>query len=661
MLYQICNGAVRFAADTILENINFEIKNTEKIAVVGRNGCGKTTLLKLITGEVDLSKRESDENISITKAGNPTIGYLKQLTFDDETLTLDAEIRKVFAPILEMKMRMKVLVTELETDATEQKIAEYTKLEETFTDLGGYYYEKEYDTMLRSFQFELVDKEKKLSEFSGGQKTKLAFIKLLLSKPDILLLDEPTNHLDITTIEWLEKYLANYNRAVVIVSHDRMFLDKVVDVVYEIEHHTIKKYPGNYTAFMERKRINYNKQMKDYIAQQKEIERLTAIIDRFKNKPTKVAMTRSKLKQIEHMEIVEAPDRYDNKTFHTSFEPGKETGKDVLSIKELIIGYEEPIAKISFEMKRGQKLGIIGGNGIGKSTLLKTLVGKTKPLSGYYSFGNNVEVGYFDQQMAQYSSEKTVLDEFWDEFPTLMQTEVRNCLGAFLFTQDEVYKKVCMLSGGERVRLALAKILKRKPNFLILDEPTNHMDIVGKETLESMLKDFSGTLIFVSHDRYFIKQVSDTLLVMDKSNSQETSEMTAHSYKIYQYGYNQYREEIEAAKNGDCAEKTVESGKKIEMNKQKKNRVAIDVSDVESKYYNPGKEKAKQERKIKKIEEEMSACEKQIQSKKDELMNPEVAADYLRLQAIHEEISEQESLLLELMTKWDELTSLEKV
>jgi len=661
MLYQICNGAVRFGADTILENINFEIKNTEKIAVVGRNGCGKTTLLKLITGEVDLSKRESNENVSITKAGNPTIGYLKQLTFEDETLTLDAEIRKVFAPILEMKARMEVLVTELETNATEQIIAEYTKLEEAFTDLGGYYYEKEYDTMLRSFQFELADKDKKLSEFSGGQKTKLAFIKLLLSKPDILLLDEPTNHLDITTIEWLEKYLLNYNRAVVIVSHDRMFLDKVVDVVYEIEHHTIKKYPGNYTSFMERKRINYNKQMKDYIAQQKEIERLTAIIDRFKNKPTKVAMTRSKLKQIEHMEIVEAPDRYDNKTFHTNFEPGKETGKDVLLIKELVIGYEKPIAKMSFDMKRGQKMGIIGGNGIGKSTLLKTLVGKTKPLSGCYSFGNNVEVGYFDQQMAQYSSEKTVLDEFWDEFPTLTQTEVRNCLGAFLFTQDEVYKKVCMLSGGERVRLALAKILKRKPNFLILDEPTNHMDIVGKETLESMLKDFKGTLIFVSHDRYFIKQVSDTLLVMNKSNIQEKNEAMLHPYKIYPYGYNQYMEEVEAAESGEWVEENITSGKRTDTNKQIKNKETIDVSDIESKYYNPGKEKAKQERKIKKIEEEMNICEMQIQNKKDELMNPEVVADYLSLQAIHEEISKQEFLLLELMTKWDELTSLERI
>lgn len=638
MLYQICNGAVQFGADTILEHINFEIRNTEKIAVVGRNGCGKTTLLKLISGEVDLSKRDSDEDIYISQAGNPTIGYLKQLTFEDENLTLDEEIRKVFAPILKMQERLSELVHKMETDASEKTVNEYTALEEKFKDLGGYYYEKEYDTMLRSFQFSLDDKQKKLSEFSGGQRTKLAFIKLLLSKPDILLLDEPTNHLDISTIEWLEKYLQNYNRAVVIVSHDRMFLDKVVDVVYEIEHQTAKRYPGNYTAFMERKRFNYEKQMKDHIAQQKEIARLEALIERFKNKPTKVAMTRSKLKQIEHMEIIEAPDRYDNRTFHASFEPGMEAVKDVLSVTDLEIGYDRVLAKVSMEVKRGQRLGIIGGNGIGKSTLLKTLVGHIEPLSGFYSYGNHVEVGYFDQQMAQYSSEKTVLDEFWDEFPTLLQTEVRNCLGAFLFTQDEVYKKVSMLSGGERVRLALAKIFKRKPNFLILDEPTNHMDIVGKETLESMLKNFQGTVIFVSHDRYFIKQVSDILLVMNDDGC-----------KIYPYGYEQYMEEMERVEQ--AASEIEQQGKNNGIKKEDKTV----TNTPGSKYYNPGKEQAKRERKIKKLEEQLEDCEESIQKQKDELMNPELATDYIKLQEIQNSIDEQELLLLDLMAQWDEL------
>ncbi|MDO5573982.1 MAG: ABC-F family ATP-binding cassette domain-containing protein [bacterium] len=660
MLYQICNGAVRFAAETILENVNFEIRNTEKIAVVGRNGSGKTTLLKLISGEVDLSKRDSDEDMTISHAGNPTIGYLKQLTFEDENLTLDAEIRKVFAPILNMKKRLAELVEEMEADATEKKVAEYTALEEKFKDLGGYYYEKEYDTMLRSFQFDLSDKEKKLSEFSGGQRTKLAFIKLLLSKPDILLLDEPTNHLDISTIEWLEKYLQNYNRAVVIVSHDRMFLDKVVDVVYEIEHQKVKRYVGNYSAFMMQKRQNYDKQMKDHIAQQKEIARLEAIVEKFKNKPTKVAMTRSKLKQIEHMEIIEAPDRYDNKTFHASFEPGKETGRDVLLVTDLLIGYDKPLARVSLDLKRGQKLGIIGGNGIGKSTLLKTLVGMIEPLSGSCHYGDRVEVGYFDQQMAQYSSEKTVLDEFWDEFPNLVQTEVRNCLGAFLFSGDDVFKKVSMLSGGERVRLALAKIFKRRPNFLILDEPTNHMDIVGKETLESMLKDFPGTVIFVSHDRYFIKQVSDILLVMDKNKDMQGE--TLGEYRLYPFGYEQYIEETEKAA-GNTEASNQNQYAKIEKKSNAgmpsgKTETQEDATDENSKYYNPGKEQSKLERKIKRKEEQLEECETELQQLKDELQNPELVSNYIRLQEIQNDIDEREEMLLDLMSEWDELQSL---
>ncbi len=660
MLYQICNGAVRFAAETILENVNFEIRNTEKIAVVGRNGSGKTTLLKLISGEVDLSKRDSDEDMTISHAGNPTIGYLKQLTFEDENLTLDAEIRKVFAPILNMKKRLAELVEEMEIDATEKKVAEYTALEEKFKDLGGYYYEKEYDTMLRSFQFDLSDKEKKLSEFSGGQRTKLAFIKLLLSKPDILLLDEPTNHLDISTIEWLEKYLQNYNRAVVIVSHDRMFLDKVVDVVYEIEHQKVKRYVGNYSAFMKQKRQNYDKQMKDHIAQQKEIARLEAIVEKFKNKPTKVAMTRSKLKQIEHMEIIEAPDRYDNQTFHASFEPGKETGRDVLLVTDLLIGYDKPLARVSLDLKRGQKLGIIGGNGIGKSTLLKTLVGMIDPLSGSYHYGDRVEVGYFDQQMAQYSSEKTVLDEFWDEFPNLVQTEVRNCLGAFLFSGDDVFKKVSMLSGGERVRLALAKIFKRRPNFLILDEPTNHMDIVGKETLESMLKDFPGTVIFVSHDRYFIKQVSDILLVMDKNKDIQGE--TLGEYRLYPFGYEQYIEETEkAAGNAETSNQNqyAKTEKKSTAGTPSgKAEAQEDTAEESSKYYNPGKEQSKLERKIKRKEEQLEECETKLQQLKDELQNPELVSNYIRLQEIQNDIDEREEQLLDFMAEWDELQSL---
>ena len=534
MLYQISNGAVAFGDDVILHSIDFEIRNTEKIAIVGRNGCGKTTLLKLISGEVEMEKLDSDESAFIAKAGNPEIGYLKQIAFDDPDVTLEQEVRKCFVKMDERKAELARAAAELEHDYSDEKVARYTAMEEAFKDDGGYYYEKEYEVMIRKFGFSDDERKKPIRDFSGGQQTKIAFIKLLLSKPDILLLDEPTNHLDVTTIEWLEGYLKSYPKAVVVVSHDRMFLDNVVDVVYEIEYGTARRYPGNYTNFIARKKENYDKQMKDHIAQQKEIERLQRMVTRFKGKPTKTSMAQSKQKAIDRMVIIEAPDKYDNKTFHANFQPEKETGNDVLYTSELAIGYDHPLSVVSLDLKRGEKLGILGGNGLGKSTFLKTIVGKIPALSGEYRFGTNVQIGYFDQQMAMYTSNKTVLDDFWDEYPNLTETEARNALGAFLFSGEDVFKNVNMLSGGEKVRLALCKILKTRPNVLVLDEPTNHMDIVGKETLESMLKDYTGTLIFVSHDRYFVKKVATQLLVFEDGTT-----------NLYQFGYEQYQEKLD--------------------------------------------------------------------------------------------------------------------
>lgn len=637
MLYQIRNGAVRFGATTVLENINFEIRNTEKIAVVGRNGCGKTTLLKLIAGEVDLSKRDSDEDVYIARAGKPTIGYLKQMSFADESVLMDTEVRKVFAPILAMQARMEQLVHLMDEERSEKLIQEYADLQERFQDIGGYFYEKEYDLMITKFGFTKEDKQKPLSEFSGGQKTKIAFIKLLLEKPDILLLDEPTNHLDITTIEWLEAYLQDYNRAVVIVSHDRVFLDRIVSVVYEIEYQTARRYVGNYTRFVEQKRMNYEKQMKDYRLQQAEIERLSNLAEKFKHHPTKVSMAHSKLKSIEHMEKIDAPDRFNTKTFHADFTPNKETGKDVLSVKNLEIGYDSVLSRVTFEMKRGQRLGIIGGNGIGKSTFLKTLMGQIQSLGGEFNFGRDVEIGYFDQLMAQFSSEKTVIDELWDEFPTLTQTEVRNALGAFLFSGDDVFKKISMLSGGERVRLALCKLLKRKPNFLILDEPTNHMDMIGKETLESMLRDYTGSIVFVSHDRYFVKQVSTILLVMDEAGS-----------RFFQFGYDDYMEK-EAAKTKE---------EFLQATKDRRAKGVIQPKTAQINY-NPGKELAKVEKKLEKTESQMEEYETLVQSLKDELLNPEIASDYVKLGEIQEEIDQKEQEILDLMNTWEELSSLQ--
>lgn len=646
MLYQICNGAVAFADDVILHDVNFEIRGTEKIAVVGRNGCGKTTLLKLINGEVDLEKRDSDEDIFIAKAGNPEIGYLKQIAFEDPGVTLEQEIRKVFDPMIRRKAELEAAAAELEHDHSEEKVARYTAMEESFREDGGYYFEKEYDVLIRKFGFSEEERKKPLSDFSGGQQTKIAFIKLLLSKPDILLLDEPTNHLDVTTIEWLEGYLKNYPKAVVVVSHDRMFLDNVVDVVYEIEYGTTTRYPGNYTYFMQRKKENYEKLMKDYTLQQKEIARLQRMVDRFKNKPTKVSMAHSKEKAIEHMVKIEAPDRFDTKTFHANFQPEKETGNDVLFVKDLAIGYDRVLSTVNLDLKKREKLGILGGNGLGKSTLLKTLVDQIPALGGEYHYGVNVQIGYFDQQMAMYQSDKTVLQDYWDEFPNLTETEVRSALGAFMFSGDDVFKNIQMLSGGEKVRLALCKILKRRPNVLILDEPTNHMDIVGKETLESMLADYKGTLIFVSHDRYFVKKVADRLLVFEDG--------TTH---LYQFGYEEYQEKLdrEAAEGADYGRNAVFGGA-ISQNGAVESGAQPQTSGKKP-YYNPGKERSKLEKKVRRAEEELMAKEEEMEQLKKELLRPEYQSSYSKLTEIQQQIDALDEEILAAMEQWEELSS----
>lgn len=676
MLYQISNGAVAFGDDVILHSIDFEIRNTEKIAIVGRNGCGKTTLLKLISGEVEMEKLDSDESAFIAKAGNPEIGYLKQIAFDDPDVTLEQEVRKCFVKMDERKAELARAAAELEHDYSDEKVARYTAMEETFKDDGGYYYEKEYEVMIRKFGFSDDERKKPIRDFSGGQQTKIAFIKLLLSKPDILLLDEPTNHLDVTTIEWLEGYLKSYPKAVVVVSHDRMFLDNVVDVVYEIEYGTARRYPGNYTNFIARKKENYDKQMKDHIAQQKEIERLQRMVTRFKGKPTKTSMAQSKQKAIDRMVIIEAPDKYDNKTFHANFQPEKETGNDVLYTSELAIGYDHPLSVVSLDLKRGEKLGILGGNGLGKSTFLKTIVGKIPALSGEYRFGTNVQIGYFDQQMAVYTSNKTVLDDFWDEYPNLTETEARNALGAFLFSGEDVFKNVNMLSGGEKVRLALCKILKTRPNVLVLDEPTNHMDIVGKETLESMLKDYKGTLIFVSHDRYFVKKVATQLLVFEDGTT-----------NLYQFGYEQYQEkldrEAEESKNvyrgnaifGGAISQNGSSQTGSDANRSTSQTAAagnvgestnansaaqaggMAVSSTGKAYYNPGKERSKIQKKVKKAEEDLAVKEAKLDELKAELMKPEYQSSYSKLTEIQNEINALEEEILIDMEAWEELSS----
>lgn len=605
----ITNGAIEFGAETIIEEINFEINNKDKIAVVGRNGAGKSTLLRSIINNEMLTEGIGEEKFNIKKEGSPVIGYLKQIEFEDDSISMIDEILKVYKPILDLENKIQILLNKMQTDKSEQLSKEYIQAMDRYEFLDGYTYKKEYETMINKFGFTKEDKQKKISEFSGGQRTKIAFIKLLLSKPDILLLDEPTNHLDVTTIKWLEGYLKNYPKAVVIVSHDRMFLDKIVNKVYEIEYATLTKYVGNYTDFERLKKANYEKQLKDYEYQQAEIKRLKQIADKFRYKPTKAKMAMSKLKQIEHMVMVKEPSKYDLTSFKTNFTIEKESGNDVLTVKDLEIGYEgKVLQKLSFSLYKGQKLGIIGENGIGKSTLLKTLSGKIEKISGNFSFGYNVKIGYFDQQMNFKDNEKTVFDDFLDEFPKLTTTEIRNSLASFLFYGDDVFKKISMLSGGEKVRLQLAKILKKGPNLLILDEPTNHMDIVGKESLELLLKEYKGTVLFVSHDRFFINKIADSLMIFSKNG-----------VKFFDGKYEDYEE-------NEIEEENIPVKKEEQNIKEKKGE----------NLYIKQKENAKREARIKKLEREIEELEN-INAKNKELLQNEIESINKKIENYMEE------------------------
>lgn len=626
MKISVINGAVSFGADTILEEVNFEISGKDKIAVVGRNGCGKTTLLKALAN-IDMFEQGIGKNkFNIYVEGKPIIGYLKQIEFEDETTTLLDEILKVYKPLITLEEKISNLEKELNIVSSEVKVKEYTDAMEKYEFLGGYTYKKEYQTAISKFKFSKDDKEKSISEFSGGERTKIAFIKLLLSKPDILMLDEPTNHLDIETIEWLEGYLAAYPKAVLIVSHDRMFLNKIVNKVYEIEYASMTYYSGNYEEFEKQKRENYEKQLKDYEYQQKEIKRLNDIADRFRYKPTKAKMAMSKLKQIERMIKISEPNRYDLTTFHTNFKLKYESGKKVLGVNKLKVGYDKELANITFEMYKGQKTAIIGANGKGKSTLLKTLIGEISAIGGSFEFGFNVNYEYFDQQMAFSDSCKTVFDEFADKFPDLTITEVRNALARFLFYGEDVFKTIDILSGGEKVRLKLCEILKKGANLLLLDEPTNHMDIVGKESLEKMLLDYKGTLLFVSHDRYFVNKVADSLLIFNENGNVE----------FFNGSYTEYV-------NSRADNREDESLKHEKKEKVKNNE------------YFAIKEKNRVKMKINRLEKDIGSTESEIEQIKAEMLKEEVYSDYIKLVEFQNELEKLNERLEVQMAEWEML------
>lgn len=624
MNYKIINGSVSYGAETILEEINFEIKEKDKIAIVGRNGCGKSTLLKVLIDNSMLEDGVGESKFGVYKQGSISLGYLKQIQFENDNVTLLDEIRNVYKDLINLEDKIQKLEDMLKSASDENVVKDYTNALDRYKLMDGYTYKKEYETAIYKFGFKKEDMNKKISELSGGQRTKIALIKLILSKPDVLLLDEPTNHLDITTIEWLETYLKNYPKAIVIVSHDRMFLDKIVNKVYEIEYGSMTEYTGNYTAFEQQKKANYEKQLKDYEYQQKEIKRLKNIADRFRYKPTKAKMALSKLKKIEQMKLIDEPNKYDLRSFSTNFKLKGESGKLVLKVKNLQIGYDKPLANVSFDLYRGQKLGIIGANGKGKSTLLKTLMNYVDKIDGEYEYGYNINREYFDQQMEFVDTSRTVLEEFEDEFPQLTITETRSALASFMFYSDDIEKDISLLSGGEKVRLQLCKILKKGPNLLLLDEPTNHMDIVGKESLENLLKAYTGTLIVVSHDRYFINKIADSLLIFEDDRV------------IFFNGT--YTEYVQKKENNNI-EYTLE--------KESKNNKSSNAEYIENK------EKNKAKTKIKRLEKEIEDRENKIKEIQKKMEKSDICNNYIKLNELQSQIQILENEISDKMIEWE--------
>lgn len=626
MRIEIINGSVEYDGNTVLSEINFSVSDKEKIALVGRNGSGKTSILKCISGEVPLVSGTGDEKFSFSISGAPKIGYLQQVSLNDE-LTLRQEILSAYKDVVGLENKLQNLLDKMSENPSDENVGAYSRAMERFENIGGYLYKKEYLTAVSKFGFSAEDLDKKLSCFSGGQRTKIALMKLLLEKPDVLLLDEPTNHLDIAAVEWLEGYLKNYKNSVVIVSHDRMFLDRIVGVVYEIEYGVTTRYKGNYTAFLAQKQQAYDKALKDAKWKSAEIDRLRKIVERFRYKATKAAMAQSKLKEIERIGTVETPRRFDTSTFASSFQPEYESVRDALFVKDLVFGYDKPLGEISLAVERGQKIGVIGSNGTGKSTLLKTITGLIPPLSGDVRFGVKTRVGYFDQTIAATRSELSVLEDFRAEFPELNDGEIRKTLGGFLLSGDDVFKCVKDLSGGEKVRLALSKIFRRRPNFLILDEPTNHMDIIGKETLEKLLMDFSGTVIVVSHDRYLINRVAKSLIVFENGG-----------VRYFDGTFDEYEE------------REKETAEEVAKEKPEKTKKTGGERYVESK------EEARRKHRVEFLEKKITALEEELSRAQAKLDDETVNTDYKKVMAVEEEIKTIEEKLDPLITEWTELS-----
>lgn len=643
ILLQVQQISKFFGAEVILDNIKLEVKTGDRIALVGRNGAGKSTLLKIIAGKM------SYDGGTISKPKSVEIGYLAQNTGLESSKTILDEMLSVFDSLRRMeadlrKMELRLGEPELYNDPEKYQalMTVYDTLQHTFKESGGYTYEAEIRSVLNGLRFYPEDYEVEIASLSGGQKTRLALAKLLLAKQDILVLDEPTNHLDIETLAWLETYLQNYHGSLLIVSHDRYFLDKVVNQVYEISRTKIDHYKGNYSSFVNQKQAKLEQMWKEFDKQQKQIAKLEDFVARNIVRASTTKRAQSRRKQLEKMDVLGRP-QGDEKAAHFGFQFEKQTGKDVLMVDQLSIGYAKDkriASNLTFEMKRQDSLALVGPNGIGKSTLLKTLIRDIPALSGEFHFGAGVKIGYYDQEQAKLTSNKTVLMELWDDYPELNEVNVRTTLGNFLFSDDDVLKNVQSLSGGEKARLALAKLTLLEANVLILDEPTNHLDIESKEVLEAALIDFEGTILFVSHDRYFINRIASKIV-----------ELAPEKATVFLGDYDYYQEKL--AEEKELARLDAED-------RRKKGEQVEATSSVRKLNYQEEKEQQKllrqRKRKLEEVEKSMEATDKKIAELELQLTNPEVFQDHEKALEITQELDAVKADGEKLMEEWEQIS-----
>lgn len=641
ILLQVNALSKLYGAETILSNIKLEVQTKDRIALVGRNGAGKSTLLKIIAGEL------SHDGGEIIKPKDVSIGYLAQNTGLETSLTIWDEMLTVFTHLQQMETKLRRLEQEMgkeenfSNEATyERLLADYDQLQLDYKDQGGYQYEADIRSILSGLGFPVETHQTTISTLSGGQKTRLALGKLLLTKPDLLILDEPTNHLDIETLTWLEQYLQGYPGAILIVSHDRYFLDKLVTQVYEISNKESRRFVGNYSKYLDLKSALYEQEMKRYEKQQDEIAKLEDFVQKNIARASTTKRAQSRRKQLDRTELLTRP-LGDSKSASFHFDIEKQSGNDVLQVKDATIGYDkDPIIEhVTMRLTRGDSVALVGPNGIGKSTLLKSIVNKLPLLHGEVSFGSNVSVGYYDQEQANLTSSKRVLNELWDEYPLQPEKEIRTILGNFLFTGDDVLKPVSSLSGGQKARLALAKLMMQKSNLLILDEPTNHLDLNSKEILENALIDYPGTLLFVSHDRYFINRVTTTVVELSTEGAQEY-------LGDYDYYVEKKNEMIERAE--------------FEQQEQQENHAPVQKTVAPEKLnYLEEKERKKLERqrtrKIEELEQNIVQFEEEIATLEDQLCLPEIYADYEKASEITTKKQTLQEQLDACMAEWEEL------